>query len=76
MIDADALLEGHTGQVVNHRADEPDARSRFYGYGVNVETTSTGQILEGDTIVKIPVLQKYAFRIMLYLPSTDRKSVV
>lgn len=38
---------------------------------LETETTSTGQILEGDTIVKIPVLQKYAFRIMLYLPSTS-----
>ena len=27
--------------------------------------------MEGDTIVKIPVLQKYAFRILLYLPSTS-----
>jgi hypothetical protein len=38
---------------------------------LETETTSTGQILEGDTIVKIPILQKYAFRIMLYLPSTS-----
>jgi len=49
VIDADALLEGHTPQVVNHRADEPDARSRFYGYGVNVETTSTGQVKWGHS---------------------------
>src|SRR3954447_761765 len=38
---------------------------------LETETTSTGQILEGSTIVKIPVLQKYAFRILLYLPSTS-----
>lgn len=38
---------------------------------LETETTSTGQILEGETIVKIPVLQKYAFRILLYLPSTS-----
>jgi hypothetical protein len=38
---------------------------------LETETTSTGQILEGDTIVKIPVLQKYAFRVLLYLPSTS-----
>lgn len=38
---------------------------------LETETTSTGQILEGDTIVKIPVLQKYVFRVLLYLPSTS-----
>ena len=38
---------------------------------LETETTATGQILEGETIVKIPVLQKYAFRILLYLPSTS-----
>ena len=38
---------------------------------LETETSSTGQILEGNTIVKIPVLQKYAFRILLYLPSTS-----
>src|SRR3954454_18698468 len=38
---------------------------------LETETTSTGQILEGETIVKIPVLQKYAFRVLLYLPSTS-----
>ncbi len=38
---------------------------------LETETTSTGQVLEGETIVKIPVLQKYAFRILLYLPSTS-----
>jgi len=38
---------------------------------LETETTSTGQIMEGETIVKIPVLQKYAFRVLLYLPSTS-----
>jgi len=38
---------------------------------LETETSATGQILDGDTIVKIPVLQKYAFRILLYLPSTS-----
>ena len=38
---------------------------------LETETTATGQVLEGDTIVKIPVLQKYAFRVLLYLPSTS-----
>ena len=38
---------------------------------IETETTATGQILEGKTIVKIPILQKYAFRILLYLPSTS-----
>jgi hypothetical protein len=38
---------------------------------LETETTATGQVLEGETIVKIPVLQKYAFRILLYLPSTS-----
>jgi hypothetical protein len=37
---------------------------------LETETAVTGQILEGNTIVKIPVLQKYAFRILLYLPGT------
>jgi hypothetical protein len=35
---------------------------------LETETSATGQVLEGQTIVKIPVLQKYAFRILLYLP--------
>ena len=38
---------------------------------LETETTATGQVLEGDTIVKIPVLQKYVFRVLLYLPSTS-----
>ena len=38
---------------------------------LETETTSTGQVLEGETIVKIPVLQKYVFRVLLYLPSTS-----
>jgi len=38
---------------------------------LETETSSSGQILEGETIVKIPVLQKYAFRILLYLPGTS-----
>ncbi|MDW8354894.1 MAG: carboxypeptidase regulatory-like domain-containing protein [Bryobacterales bacterium] len=37
---------------------------------LETETAATGQILGGDTIVKIPVLQKYAFRILLYFPGT------
>ncbi|MCC6585193.1 MAG: TonB-dependent receptor [Bryobacterales bacterium] len=38
---------------------------------LETETTATGQVMEGDMIVKIPVLQKYAFRVLLYLPSTS-----
>lgn len=38
---------------------------------LETETSATGQVMEGDTIVKIPVLQKYAFRILLYLPGTS-----
>ncbi|MCW5976572.1 MAG: TonB-dependent receptor [Bryobacteraceae bacterium] len=38
---------------------------------LETETAATGQIMEGQTIVKIPVLQKYAFRILLYLPGTS-----
>lgn len=38
---------------------------------LETETAATGQVMEGNTIVKIPVLQKYAFRILLYLPSTS-----
>ena len=38
---------------------------------LETETAAAGQILEGSTVVKIPVLQKYAFRILLYLPGTS-----
>ena len=36
-------------ESVNHCAEEPDQRSRFYGYGVNVETTSIGQVKWGHS---------------------------
>lgn len=38
---------------------------------LETETAAAGQVLEGETIVKIPVLPKYAFRILLYLPGTS-----
>lgn len=38
---------------------------------LETETTISGGILEGKTIVKIPVMQKLTFRILPYLPNTQ-----
>ena len=35
---------------------------------LETETAATGQILEGNTVVKIPVLQKFVHRVLLYMP--------
>ena len=44
VIDPTVLQQGMTPQIVNGRATVADARSRFYGYGVNVDVTSTGHM--------------------------------
>ena len=49
LIDAAALQAAHTPQITSAPAKEPDARSRFYGYGFNVETTSTGHVKWGHS---------------------------
>jgi hypothetical protein len=38
---------------------------------LETETAASGQVLEGDTIVKIPVLQKAFYRIYLYMPGMN-----
>ena len=41
LIDPAALLAAHTPQVVSRPPETPDSRSAFYGYGFNVDVTST-----------------------------------
>ena len=36
LIDRDALLEGHTPQILSGHPSTPESRSGFYGFGVNV----------------------------------------
>jgi Carboxypeptidase regulatory-like domain len=38
---------------------------------ITTETAASGQILEGSTVVKIPVMQKFVHRVMLYMPDTS-----
>jgi hypothetical protein len=38
---------------------------------LETETSASGQVLEGQTIVKIPVLQKAFYRIYLYMPGMN-----
>ena len=38
---------------------------------LETETSTSGQVLEGDTIEKIPVLQKAFYRIYLYMPGMN-----
>src|SRR5882672_4510048 len=38
---------------------------------LETETTVSGGIMEGSTVVKIPILQKLTFRILPYLPDTQ-----
>src|SRR5262245_50098700 len=38
---------------------------------LETETSTSGQILEGDTITKIPVLQKAFYRIYIYMPGMN-----
>ena len=44
LIDPAVLLESTTSQAVNGRTTTPDGRSRTYGYGINVDITSTGHV--------------------------------
>ncbi len=43
-IDPVGLQQAHRSQSVNAAAALADARSRYYGYGFNVETSSTGHV--------------------------------
>src|SRR4029079_161358 len=38
---------------------------------LETETSTSGQVLEGDTITNIPVLQKAFYRIYLYMPGMN-----
>lgn len=38
---------------------------------LETETSTSGQVMEGDTITKIPVLQKAFYRIYLYMPGMN-----
>ncbi|WP_298131376.1 serine hydrolase [Micropruina sp.] len=49
VIDPDALRESHTAQIATGPLQSSDARSRFYGYGFNVENTSTGHVRLGHS---------------------------
>jgi hypothetical protein len=37
---------------------------------LETETAASGQILDGDMVVKIPVMQKFVHRVLLYMPGT------
>ncbi len=49
LIKPEVLQESHTTQIINGPAETPDSRSRSYGYGFNVETTSTGHVKLGHS---------------------------
>ena len=49
VIDPDVLRESHTAQVATGPLPSSDSRSRFYGYGFNVENTSTGHVRLGHS---------------------------
>ncbi|MGH9662570.1 MAG: carboxypeptidase regulatory-like domain-containing protein, partial [Bryobacteraceae bacterium] len=38
---------------------------------LETETSATGKILDGETIIRTPVMQKFVHRILLYLPGTS-----
>ena len=38
---------------------------------LETETSTSGQVLEGQTLVKMPVLQKAFYRIYLYMPGMN-----
>ena len=38
---------------------------------LETETSASGQIIEGDTIVKMPILQKAMYRMVLYMPDLN-----
>lgn len=49
VIKTGVLVESQRAQIANNPAQSQDARSRFYGYGFNVETTSTGHVKLGHS---------------------------
>jgi CubicO group peptidase (beta-lactamase class C family) len=49
LIDPAALLQAHTAQIVNAPAKTPTSRSNHYGYGFNVEASSSGQVRWGHS---------------------------
>lgn len=49
LIDPAALQAAHTPQITSAPAKEADARSRFYVYRFNIETTSSGQVKWGHS---------------------------
>lgn len=49
LIDEDVLIEMHVPQSVNIPATSLTGRSRFYGYGVNLEATSSGHVRWGHS---------------------------
>ena len=49
LIKTDVLQESHTTQIINGPAETAPSRSRSYGYGFNVETTSTGHVKLGHS---------------------------
>lgn len=44
-IDASVLQQSFTPQAQSGPPASPQARAAFYGYGVNIDTTSTGQVM-------------------------------
>ncbi len=38
---------------------------------IETETAATGQIIEGNTVIKLPVMQKYVHRVILYMPDVS-----
>lgn len=49
LIDPEVLLESQTAQIATGPRSGSQARSRFYGYGFNVENTSTGHVRLGHS---------------------------
>ena len=49
VIDPDVLRESHTAQIATGPLPSSESRSRFYGYGFNVENTSTGHVRLGHS---------------------------
>ena len=44
LIDRDALLEGHTPQILSGHPSTPESRSGFYGFGTNVGYDYSGRL--------------------------------
>lgn len=49
VIKPEVLQESHTTQIISGPAETAASRSRTYGYGFNVETTSTGHVKLGHS---------------------------